>query len=567
MGGHQPMWSDDGRYCITYNGEIYNFIELRNDLTARGHVFRTTSDTEVLLAGWQHLGKQFLPLLRGMFAFAIWDNMERQCHLARDEFGIKPLYIAQRDCCFLFASELRAVLASDLVSRRLDPEAVQGYLATGSVEEPRTIISGIRALEPGCVQRIDISGGEPRETLPERYTTRNPETHAAMGMTEGALAIRSVLRDSVTHHLLSDVPVGVFLSGGLDSAAIVALAAEQSREPVNTFTVAFSEKAFSEGERARRLAERFGTAHNEVLLSGKDLLNALPDVFAGMDQPTLDGVNTFVVSRAVRSFGLKVVLSGLGGDELFAGYPSFRRAHRAQKAWLAPAFLRRFAGNAVGSLSHGDAAKLKTLLVAKSPAQGAYKASRTVFGDQQIEALMPGSARFRGAQGDLGGSDYSAMSLLQQVSHFEISRYMRNTLLRDGDTFSMAHSLELRVPFVDKEVHRTAMATSDSAKLAPGLVKPLLFEAVKDLLPAEMRAERKQGFTLPFASWMREDLFDEVGEFFKSGRSRAAGVAAGEASNVWNDFLARGSGMSWTRPWALYTLARWMELNKVELPS
>jgi asparagine synthase (glutamine-hydrolysing) len=345
------------------------------------------------------------------------------------------------------------LLASGIVDRKLNTAALPGYLSTGSVQEPATIIAGVNALPPGMVQRISFADGRPRYHQPQNFVEHDSRSSTNMGLREGALAVRAALSDSVAHHLLSDVPVGVFLSGGIDSAAVVALCAEQGSEPVNTFTITFNEAKYSEADRARSLAERFGTSHHEVRLSGSDLLDVLPEVFAGMDQPTLDGVNTFLVSRAVRAFGIKVVLSGLGGDELFAGYPSFRRAHAAQPAWQAPAFIRRLAGNMISAIPHADASKLKSMLMAHSPAEGAYTASRTLFDNANVAALLSqktsGLPETAGAAGHFERDELSSLSLLQQVSHLELSHYMRNTLLRDSDTFSMAHNLELRVPFVD----------------------------------------------------------------------------------------------------------------------
>jgi asparagine synthase (glutamine-hydrolysing) len=262
-----------------------------------------------------------------MFAFAIWDREKERGYLARDAFGIKPLYVAERGGEVLFASEVRSILASQRIEPALSSPAIASYLFTGSVAEPLTIIDGIVSVPPGCVVEVRPESGGFVTGEPERFIAAfAPSDDIHREIQSHVHRVRNALRDSVRYHLVSDVPVAVFLSGGIDSSAVAGLASEVAESRIESFTVTFSEADFSEAQPAREAAARFGTKHHEILLSGQDLLNALPDVFAAMDQPSLDGLNTFVVSRAVRSFGIKVVLSGLGGDELFGGYPSFQRA-------------------------------------------------------------------------------------------------------------------------------------------------------------------------------------------------------------------------------------------------
>lgn len=562
--GHQPMWSLDGRFCLIYNGEIYNFEELREELAAEGREFRGHSDTEVLLVGWEARGPGIVKALRGMFAFAIWDSLELKCHIVRDEFGIKPLYFAQSGGQLIFASEVRSILASGMVARRLDMQAVRTYLTAGYIEEPRTAVASISSLAPGAILTVEIRGSAACVGEQRRFASATIDASAGrLPNGEAPSALRNALRDSLRHHLLSDVPVGLFLSGGLDSSALVAVAAEVATEPVRTFTVTFAEATFSEAERANAIAGRFKTVHEEILLSGGDLLNAMPDVFQSMDQPTLDGVNTFVISRAIRTFGIKVVLSGLGGDELFGGYPSFRRAQAVERAWRGNTRARMAASRILARLPDLRAERLSRILASVSPAHGAYRASRTLFGQRDVDALTPGPSQDESSASLHSKGEMESLSLLQQVSQYELSGYMRNTLLRDGDAFSMAHSLEMRVPYIDKVVVRTALGLDDSMKVRPGMLKPALFEAVSDLISPDALTLPKQGFTLPFEMWMRTALRGEMESFFASSRVRSVGLSPDAARAIWSAFLCGKRGINWSRPWALYSLVRWAEENNV----
>jgi len=563
MAGHQPMFSRDRRYCLTYNGEIYNYRELRGELERAGLTVQSTGDTEVVLAAWQHFGADALRKMRGMFAMAVWDMAQRRGYLVRDEFGIKPLYYAERNGAVLFASEVRALLASGRIPRTLSEEAVATYLATGSVSEPLSIIEGIRAVPPGCVLDIAVDGDGARIAGVRRFAAPFVEVSEHRAPEGQAAGLRAAMRDSVAHHLISDVPLGLFLSGGLDSSSVVALASEVSDTTIDTFTVTFGDSVFSEAEPAREVARRFSTRHHEILLSAGDLLNALPDVFGAMDQPSLDGLNTFIVSRAVRAHGIKVVLSGLGGDELFAGYPSFRRAGSLASLWRLPANIRKLAGTA----RFGDARfqKVSEVLGQETPAFGAYLASRTLFGRERIRAL---TGRLRAGGGDQARfveERSGDLSLLQQVSFYEMTGYMRNTLLRDSDVFSMAHGLELRVPLVDREVARAALSAPDSLKLRRGSSKPLLVQAMGDLLPKSLLQRPKQGFTLPFQHWMKDELFEEVDSVLRSSQADQVGLGRAGVRGVWSDFQRGRSGINWSRPWALYTLLRWAHQNDVRV--
>jgi len=563
MAGHQPKWSADGRFCLSYNGEIYNFRELREELSREGVNFESTGDTEVVLEGWIRWGSRVLPKLRGMFVLSLWDRDAERCYLARDAFGIKPLYITEARGTVLFASEIRAVLTSDLIPRQISPAALRSYLAYGSVAEPLTIIESIDAVPAGCFVTIDCRRDVPTVGEPEQFAdVFSPrENERESGAPSPTRQLREALRDSVAHHLLSDVPIALFLSGGLDSSTVVGVASEVSDAKLDTFTITFDEADYSEAEPARAVAEKFGTNHHEIPLTGKDLLDSLPGAFSAMDQPSLDGLNTYAVSRAVRENGIKVVLSGLGGDELFGGYPSFRRAALAARLWPFRGAARALLAGASAVTRDSKLERLSHLFGDATPAEGAYRASRTLFDERQTQSLAANGHRRKSLSAV--SRDFARFTLLQQVSYYETTGYMRNTLLRDSDVFSMAHGLELRVPFVDREVAKAAMEFPDSEKLSRHMSKPILVRTMQDILPPTLLARPKQGFTLPFERWMRKELFGEINAVLTSPDVARAGLSPIAVRGTWSDFQNRRSGMTWSRPWALYTLKRWADQNDV----
>ncbi len=553
--GRQPMASMNGNLRIVFNGEIYNYEKLRAGLIAEGAAFRSHSDTEVILEGWARRGTSFLAELRGMFAFAIWDRGANELVLARDQFGIKPLYVARRGDALAFASEVRSLLAGGFGDRSISADAVSAYLALGSIPEPLSIVTGVAPLPPGTVRRIAVRGGRVVSERDERfaYALDAANGRVAETMREAAQIVRDALRDSVAHHLVSDVPVGLFLSGGVDSSAVVALAAEAAGKQLDTFTVVFDETQFSEAGPARAVAERYRTRHQEIPLGAADFLEALPAAFGAMDQPSLDGLNTYVVSGAVHRAGLKVVLSGLGGDELFGGYASFRRAWAARDWWPATRPVHALLARTAAALGDQRTDKASLLFGEQDLALGAYRASRALFAGRGLFAMT-------GRHYEIPVERPPAnLSLLQRVSWYEMTGYMRSVLLRDSDVFSMAHHLELRVPFVDREVAAASVRVADALKMQGG-GKAVLVEAVRDLLPRGVWDRPKRGFTLPFARWMNGPLAGEVGGALTSAsRLERVGIRADAAGEVWRAFRAGRGGVSWSRPWALYTLVRWAE--------
>jgi asparagine synthase (glutamine-hydrolysing) len=549
--GHQPMVSSNGRYVVAYNGEIYNFRALRAELERAGARFTSDGDTAVLLEGWVRFGPAFVHRLDGMFAFALWDEWNRSLYLARDAVGIKPLYYALVGRGLLVASELRGLLASQLVRAHIDARALAGYLTFGSVPEPETIVTGVRALPPGLVMSFDAASATLKEVASVRIVQPDADQDPVSDRATAVELVRESLERSIDRHLVSDVPVAVFLSGGIDSSIIAALAAQRAGTTLDGFTVTFSEQQFDESAVAQRVARRHGIRHHLIPLGDEDLLAALPRAFAAMDQPTLDGINTYVVSEAVRAHGTKVVLSGLGGDELFAGYPSFRRARALARYAHIPAPARRVAARVAASIGGVRSAKMALGLRNGLPGDASYLASRTLFGSRQVSDLCGARAlATEGAPREL--------SVLRQVSWRELTGYMRNTLLRDSDVFSMAHALELRVPFLDREVIAAAFQVEDALKLSRGVTKPLLVDAARDLIPLEVWDRPKQGFVLPFASWMHGALAAEVtATLGDADRIQSLGLNPHAVRAVWSGFIRGQTGVTWSRPWALFALLRW----------
>jgi len=457
--GRQPMQTSDRALSITFNGEIYNYNALRVELGVRD--WRTRTDTEVLLQAYATWGRACVEHLRGMFAFGLWDAQRQELFLARDRLGIKPLYYYAADGVFVFASEVRALLASGLVPRRLDPLGLDDYLAYQSLPAPRTLVHGVHALLPGTWLVVDRAGHLTQRRYWDLLENAAPEA-SGVSPAESRRRVADLLRESVALHLVSDVPVGAFLSGGIDSSAIVGLMREVGQVP-HTFAVTFDEHAYDETRHARSVAAHFQADHTEILLREHDLLAQMPEALGAMDQPTGDGINTFVVARAVRAAGIKVALSGLGGDELFAGYPSFGRLSRTARLFRtwgrAPNSVRLLAANTVSALGRSSVGATKAAQMVASRGQLAhlYPVMRQVLSSSQRQTLLtaPWAHALKGHTNpyvDLLENAYRGSphaGVLSSISYAESRTYMHDVLLRDTDQMSMAHGLEVRVPLLD----------------------------------------------------------------------------------------------------------------------
>lgn len=551
--GHQPMNDPETGNWITYNGETYNFKDLRREI-GDGLWFSNT-DTEVVLRAYNKWGVDAFRRMRGMFALAIWDNAKQQLVLARDPLGIKPLYYYAAKDRFLFASELRALLSSGLTPRRLSTAGVDSYLATGSVESPLTIVDGIKQLLPGRCLQVDrkFELNEIEFAAPAELSTPSDRATAIA-------QLRSELEETVRLHLVSDVPLGVFLSGGMDSSALVALMSQISDQRPKTFSIVFDESTFTEAPFSRAIAQRFNTDHSEIRLSERRLIDLLPNAIAAIDQPTMDGINTFVVSNAVKNAGITVALSGLGGDELFAGYPSFRRAIKLS-SHVSKRILRAASGFGKITLN-GSVQRQKFWQLAQSDCrpEDVYRISRQLF---SVGAVTQITGRDAGPPLSKNGHSHST-DIVNTISKLELNGYMTNTLLHDTDAMSMAHSLEVRVPFVDTKLVNYVLSLPGEWKRGGKVPKPLLAEAVADLLPRDLLARPKMGFMLPFEKWLQRNLRTEVSSVLRD-RSRVSmsGLDTDVVEKIWDDFLLKPRAVGWSRPWSLYVLAQWCEINRV----
>ncbi len=583
-GGHQPLWNETKDVAVVFNGELYNYRELRERLALCGHSFATGSDTEVLVHAWEEWGEDTLTELRGMFAFALLDLREHYAttpilFLARDPLGIKPLYYTQAPDGFAFASEVRALLAAGAVPRHLSQDALTAYLLFGSVSEPVTLIEGVFSLPPG--HRMLLHVPERRRTPRARQwwdpalSPAARDTQKPRDLTSAAKKLRPMLEDAVRAHLIADVPVGLFLSSGLDSGAIATLAAK-AQAGIRSFTLTFPGTAFDEAELARVIAKRCRTKHTEVPLDGETIVSRLDEAIAALDQPTMDAVNTYFVSWAARKVGLKVALSGLGGDELFAGYPTFADTSRLAKliriAWFVPAGMRRWTGPlfaAAWRASPDAGRKAAGAWVYPDALPHPYFFTRTLFPPGRLERII--EPRFRpstvGADGvtleptwlgwlQRGADEARKLEPIAGISWLEMRNYMASMLLRDTDAVSMAQSLEVRVPLLDTPLVEFVWSLPDAARRRAGAQKALLVEALGDLLPEEIFAQRKRTFTLPWEEWLRGSLRVKLdASFAEPSPSLASFLRPGGMAGVWNDFLAGKT--TWSRPWSLYVLNEW----------
>ena len=564
--GHQPMISPDGRFTLVFNGALYNYRELQPDLARRGWDFKTNCDTEVLLAAYATDGAGCLRRLRGMFAFAIWDARERTLFAARDSMGIKPLYYARLpDAGVVFASELNALLASDLIAREIDPVSVGEYLAWFSAPARRTIYRGISNLPPGHSLHINAEG---RVTTEAWWHLPSPTRPAqiATNYHDFVHGLRHQLEDSIRAHRVADVPVGAFISGGMDSTAVVGLMVKSGATKLKTFTLIFGEKGFSEQASARLAAETFGTEHHEELITGAQVATDLPRILASFDQPTGDGINTWYASRTARQGGVTVALSGLGGDELFGGYPSFTHLPRLQRLlplWRTlPNGLRTAIIRRLQARSTVRSRKLADFLTHARDLHELASLQRRVLPEVSRLSLLAPEARVMAER--LGPhhpmlEDFAAeligASSFQIISAWELRTYMTDVLLRDSDVMSLSHSLELRVPFVDRVLLEWLWPQHDYFKYDPRVGKRALADATADLLPAAIRNRRKQGFSLPFAQWMQAELRPFLEDTFSpASLATCPWLQPAAATQVWQDFKIKGDTRAWSRVWTLAVL-------------
>jgi asparagine synthase (glutamine-hydrolysing) len=599
-GGKQPLCNEDGTVWITFNGEIYNFQELRDDLVARGHRFATRSDTEAIVHAYEQYGERCVERLRGMFAFAVWDSKMGKLFIARDRLGKKPVYYCHNAGRFLFASEIKAILQDDGVKRELDPKALVDYLTYHYIPFPETIFKGIKKLEPGHfmvvriahdvrnvrnvqeAQDVQIEHAERSNKVtseviehPERlelsidqYWDIRYEPDDCLSESDWIDALREKLREAVKIRLISEVPLGAFLSGGIDSSTVVALMSQVQSAPVKTFSIGFREKDFSELEYARQVAEKFGTEHHEFVVE-PDAIEVLPRLAWEFDEPFADSsaIPTYYVSKAARE-QVTVILSGDGGDETFAGYRRYGWAQDMSKCDAIPAPLKKaFFGLPASLLPDG----IKGKGALKHLSKGAFEryAGLNTFGEppylEKVLSKDTLSAVRRVYSGRL--PDYSAMEryykscsasdYLTRIQYVDTKVYLSEDILTKVDRASMFCSLETRAPLLDHEVIELAARMPSSFKLKSGETKYILKKAMEGILPDDILYRRKMGFGVPLVHWFKKDLTEYARDLLLSKQARERGLFnAKHVETVLDTHQKKGRDLS-ARIWALLFFEQW----------
>ncbi len=579
--GRQPMTDSTSGIVLTYNGECYNYLELQDELRRAGHSFHSSSDTEVILKAYLEWGADFITRLRGMFAFALWDPKRRETLLVRDRLGIKPVYYTQAGATFLFASEVRALLATGQVARTLNPHAVSTYLWHGFIPGPDTIVRDIKRLAPGTLLRVDADG----RVIEERQYWQLPSGQNAPPAEDAVALAQAELARASAEHLASDVPLGVFLSGGVDSSAVAALAQRSAAHAVMTYNIRFDEPDYDESSYAREVAQRLGTAHQELTLTESMFADQLEDALSSLDQPTFDAINTYFVSRAVREAGLTVALAGTGGDELFGGYSSFRDLPKACRmgslAGYLPAAIRRAAGSmgtAIVSRGAGEVrpqvrwGKIADLLATQGDLVSGYQVSYALFNGNFLRVLDRSGATGmdHGLRADIAdglrGNMGEDQSMLEQISSLELFSFLGERLLPDTDSASMAASLEVRVPLLDHQFIESLAGLTTAQRYHPVGRKAFLRDAVKAELDPRIFDRPKAGFELPLEKWCRARLAPELDATFRDiNLAHSIGLDAECVVRLWRAFSADAPGLYWSRLWSIFVLMTWCKQHKVTL--
>jgi asparagine synthase (glutamine-hydrolysing) len=581
--GAQPMTDPVTGRVLVFNGEIYNFADLRRRLMAEGQTFNSTGDTAVMLRALGLHGSEAVKWLRGMFAFACWDPRQRRLLIARDPLGIKPLYVMRNSSpdagwSLAFASELRALLASNLLGNpRLDPQAVASGLWNGFVVGPGTAVKGIELLMPGRLIEFDGAG---KEICNEEFWSISGQP-TEEGMDEDRL--ESVLHEGLKLHLASDVPLAVFLSGGIDSSVIANLAQRATDSPIHTFTLSFEEQELDEGPIAKQIAAAIGTQHHEVVLTQEHFVSGLEAALDSLDQPTFDGLNSYYMSHAIRAAGFTVALSGTGGDELFGGYTSFRDLpvlqHWSRRTACVPASLKlAAAGLASRLLSPAGKAVSPQTRWAKLPEMVRRGDDLLALYQLAYALFLPGFQRELLAP-DLAGAladglpqtmrarisaETRARTPLSAISVMEQRLFLGERLLRDNDAASMAASLEQRVPLVDQVLFESVDQLPDQTRYQPLRSKAILRRiGLRGLDPA-LFDRPKSGFVLPLDRWIRSGLQRVMDQTLRDPQAIApVGLDPVAVERLWRAFLEGAPGMYWSRVWSVYVFVRWCHRNRV----
>lgn len=555
---NQPMTDKISGNTIVFNGELYNFRLLRKEMEALGHQFITQSDTEVILKSYNEWGSGCVKKFRGIFAFALWDKKGERLFMARDQMGVKPFYYHLLGSRFIFASEVRALLATEEIPRILDPAGLDSFLAYGSVQEPLTMIKGIKSLSPGYFAWFDHINGfvATRYWSPPTETIRNSE----LEITE---MVHETLMETAKLQLVSDVPLGIFLSGGIDSSAIVSLVRQVHSGPITTFSITFGDPRYDERRFARMVSKVNDTDHIELELTSGIIKERITTAMNSFDQPSLDGINTWFVSKLAKEAGLTVALSGVGGDELFIGYGGYNKTLLMQKLQPAFSYFPGSFGRILEKISHKE--HLKKMAEIAGFKHNGYFLSRRLFSPGQKKMILnrsyyQGEDWFDECFQEVISDTNLMTDNLTRISWYEMRSYMLSTLLRDTDQMSMAHSLEVRVPLIDPEVVQLLLSIPGKYKKTNKGPKPLLVNASAKGIPHECVNRKKQGFTFPFDQYFLESLGQDIISFFNEKHS--AIFKKNELNRLWDDY--QKGWVSWSRLWALFVLEWWIKKNSIE---
>lgn len=561
---HQPFISACGRYSIVFNGEIYNYKFLKEKLQVeKGIVFKTNSDTEVLLELFKQYGIKCLDELNGMFAFAIWDNLNHRLFAARDRLGEKPFYYSVRNGQLVFSSEVRALLSSNLIPKKIDRSALYNYILYQTVHAPQTLLEDVKQLMPGCYLIFDQKNG-----LQSNLYWKPGQSAFTGNKLEAIAEVRRSFERSIDLRMVADVEVGAFLSGGIDSSAVVAQMSRLSKKSISTFSVIFGESDFSEEEYSNLIAKKYNTNHYPIKIHPNEFLHQVPSILNAVDFPGGDGPNTYIVAQATRKTGIKVALSGLGGDELFAGYPVFKQAWSFKHKRVlrsSPLFMRKVVGKMAARVKKGTAGdKLNRILSQKELNDAVfYTLSRQLFDEAFAAGLLKENHGYSNAVKTISEPIFKSTTshFLSSVSLAEISTYMQNVLLRDSDQMTMAHALEVRAPFLDHELVDLVLSIPDEFKY-PNTPKQLFVEAMGELLPPEIVNRKKMGFVLPWAHWMRNELNLYCEQRINSLAKRNY-FNEKKLIQLWDQFKQNHPSTPWSRIWHFVALEEWLAQNGI----
>jgi asparagine synthase (glutamine-hydrolysing) len=557
---NQPFTDYTGRYVLSFNGEIYNYQSLKSSL--HHYPFTTQSDTEVLIAAFSTWGIDCLHKLDGIYAFSLWDKKNQTLWLVRDRLGVKPLYLFKKDSAIAFASEMRSFISSGLLMPTLNSKGLDHYLAFHSVSSYSAILNDVTELEAGSYLKITATSQE----YTTYWTPLNSSLKTNFKSDEINIEVFKLLNKAVQKRMTSDVPLAAYLSGGIDSSAIVALMSLQSTQPINTFTLGFSENEYDETEYATEVVKRFKTNHTSIVLDKNELLHKIVTGLEVMDSPSADGINTFLLADAISKANIKVALSGIGGDELFAGYPGFNyflKLNKWKSAFNSTYFPRLIFSNLLRYSPQTNLNKFTDILQLKDASIATvYPALRRTLSSAEIKNLLRSTTSTSRCDSNLlANEELNKFGLLSQYSIAEYSGYAKNTILKDVDQMSMAFGLEVREPFFDYQLIEYVLSLPDEVKIGE-FPKQLLSDALEPLLPQRIINRSKKGFVLPWQVWMKNELRSFCESQIVECAEREF-INKPYLINRWNQFLKNDKRVSWISMWQIVVLNYWMNKNGV----